>query len=71
MRRILLSAAALSLSLVLAATASAGSKHASKSSHSSGPGSSGSKLSFTSYKGKEHFHGSKKVWFEKYGCYCY
>jgi hypothetical protein len=71
MRRFLLSAAAVSLSLALAGTADAGGKHVSKSSYSSGSGSWSSKQSFTHYKGKEHYHWSKKVWFEKYGCYCY
>jgi hypothetical protein len=87
MRRLLLSAAAVVVSLSLAATAGAGPKggnahHSGSHAGSSHGGSShggnyhmthGSRMKNGSYyyKGKNHSHWTHRYWWGKYGCYAY
>jgi hypothetical protein len=71
MRRFILSTAAVGLGLALAGTADAGSKYVNRSSHRDRYECRENRQSFTHYRGREHYHWTKKVYFEKYGCHCY
>ncbi len=80
MRRHLLSILVVGLSLTLAGAANAGGKHGSTSHSSSGSHKYTSnhhdsheihRDSFRSYKDKDHFYWSSRIWYPKCGCYCY